>query len=141
MRSGRRPVGRHVGGSIALGTSSASEGKTTSAAASASSSGGKPALGTATTRMPAARAARMPLWESSTAAQPGRVDAEPTGSFEVDVGRGLAATHLLGGDRHPKPSRDSRPLEREVDERAIRRGGQAERPAVGDPLDGFDRTG
>ena len=46
-----------------------SSARTTSAAASASSSGGKCGFGTATTRMPAAFAERMPLCESSTAAQ------------------------------------------------------------------------
>lgn len=55
--------------SIAAGVSSASERRTTSASASASSSGGKAAFGIATTRIPAARALRMPLCESSTAAQ------------------------------------------------------------------------
>ena len=55
--------------SIAAGDSSASEASTTSASASAKSSGGKDGLGIATTRNPAARALRMPLCESSTAAQ------------------------------------------------------------------------
>jgi TrmH family RNA methyltransferase len=55
--------------SIASGASSSSEERTTSASASASSSGGKDGLGIATTRIPAARALRMPACESSTAAQ------------------------------------------------------------------------
>jgi TrmH family RNA methyltransferase len=55
--------------SIAAGVSSASERRTTSASASASSSGGKDGFGIATTRIPAPRALRMPLCESSTAAQ------------------------------------------------------------------------
>ena len=55
--------------SIAAGVSSASEPRTTSASASASSSGGKAAFGIAATRIPAARALRIPLCESSTAAQ------------------------------------------------------------------------
>lgn len=55
--------------SIAAGVSSPSDRSTTSASASTESSGGKDGFGIATTRMPAARALRMPLCESSTAAQ------------------------------------------------------------------------
>lgn len=55
--------------SIAAGVSSASERSTTSASSSAAASGGNDGLGIATTRIPAARALRMPLCESSTAAQ------------------------------------------------------------------------
>jgi RNA methyltransferase, TrmH family len=54
--------------SIAAAVSSASEPSTTSASASAASSGGNDGFGIATTRIPAARALRMPLCESSTAA-------------------------------------------------------------------------
>ena len=49
--------------------SSVIEPSTTSASASASSPGGKCGFGIANTRMPAAFAERIPLWESSTAAQ------------------------------------------------------------------------
>jgi RNA methyltransferase, TrmH family len=55
--------------SIASGVSSASDPSTTSASASASASGGNDGFGIATTRIPAARALRMPLCESSTAAE------------------------------------------------------------------------
>ena len=55
--------------SIAAGVSSASEPSTTFASASAASSGGNDGFGIATTRIPAARALRMPVCESSTAAQ------------------------------------------------------------------------
>ena len=48
--------------------------------------------------MPAAFAERMPLCESSTAAQRSRRDAEPPCRLEVDVRRRLAARDLLGGD-------------------------------------------
>jgi TrmH family RNA methyltransferase len=54
---------------IVSGRSSSSDPRTTSASASASSPGGNDAFGIATTRIPAARALRMPLCESSTAAQ------------------------------------------------------------------------
>ena len=55
-------------GSTASGTSSASDRSTTSAWASASSAGGKCSFGIASTRIPAAFAARMPFSESSIAA-------------------------------------------------------------------------
>jgi TrmH family RNA methyltransferase len=55
--------------SIASGVSSARDSRTTSASASAASSGGNDGFGITTTRIPAARALRMPLCESSTAAQ------------------------------------------------------------------------
>jgi TrmH family RNA methyltransferase len=55
--------------SIAAGVSSSNDRSTTSASASASASGGNDGFGIATTRIPAARALRMPLCESSTAAQ------------------------------------------------------------------------
>ena len=64
----QRPSCASAARSTASGVSSASESSTRSASASASSPGGKCAFGMAITAMPAARAARMPLWESSTAA-------------------------------------------------------------------------
>ena len=60
---------------------------------------GRTGSGSRSTRIPAAFALRMPLCESSTAAQRGRVDAEPPRRLEVDVRRRLAARDLLGRDR------------------------------------------
>ena len=81
--------------------------------ASASSPGGNSWFGIAITRRPAARAARMPLWESSIAGGVRRVDADPPRRLEEHVGRRLAARrpppttprpeHLApaGGRHHP----------------------------------------
>jgi hypothetical protein len=72
----------------------------------------------------------MPFSESSTATQAaGRAPSCPT-ALEVDVGRGLAARDLLGGDGRGEPVGDAEPVEDEVDDLAVRRGRQAERPAV-----------
>ena len=77
--------------SIAEGVSSASDASTTSASSSAAASGGNDGLGIATTRIPAARALRMPLCESSTAAQ--RSAATP---------RRRAASRYTSGDGFPR---------------------------------------
>ena len=68
-------AGWRASGSITLGVRSSSRARTTSAASSASSSGGYRGFGIAIVRRPAAFAARIPLWESSTAAA--RVGATP----------------------------------------------------------------
>ena len=62
--------------------------------------------------MPAALAERMPLRESSTAADLPRLDAEPPRCLEVDVGRGLATLDLLRRDRRAEAVVRCPPLER-----------------------------
>ena len=116
--------------------SSSSEPSTTSAAASASSPGGNSWLGIAITRRPAARAARMPLCESSIPAASRRVDAEPPRRLQEHVGRRLAAR------RPPRTRPRSRNTSPQPDV-AITRSmtslvggrGERERPARGDPRD------
>ena len=100
-RAGRGPAQPAVQPARRRGVSSSSEPSTTSAAASASSPGGNSWFGIAITRSPAARAARMPLWESSMpAASAGSMPIRAR-RLEEHVGRGLAARDLLGG--HPGP--------------------------------------
>ena len=101
---------------------------------------GSARFGNATTRIPAAWAERMPFAESSTAAQPLGLDAEPPRRLEVDVRRRLAARDLLGGDGDAKQPAIPAPLEHGVDQRPVRRRRDGEREARGQPRDRLDRA-
>ena len=84
----------------------------------------------------------MPLCESSTAAAPAGLDAEAPRRLEVDVGRRLAARDLLRRDRRLRRARATPSSSSdEVDQLAVRRGRERERPARGKPLDGLARAG
>jgi hypothetical protein len=87
------------------------------------------------TRIPAALAARMPLWESSIAAA--RVGSTPSrrGRLEVDVRGRLAVGDLLRRDRRLEVSCDAHQVEREVDQLAVRGRGEGQRPALREALD------
>ena len=68
------------------------------------------------------------------------VDAEPPRRLEVDVRRRLAARHLLGRDRLAGRRRRARPREHDLDQLAVRRRGDRDRPAVGDAPHGVHRA-
>src|SRR5262249_56337549 len=65
----------------------------------------------------------------------GRVDSEAARCLEVDVGCRLSAGDLLGRDGCLEVLRDAHEVEREVDQLAVRRGGDGEGPASGEALD------
>ena len=110
--------------------SSSSESTTRSAGASASGSGGKCGLGTATTAVPAADAARRPLEESSIAAQ--RSGAAPRRAIASrwTSGRGLAARDLLARDGRFERVGQPGELEEQVDDLAVGRASRARAASV-----------
>ena len=103
--------------------------------------GGYRRFGIATTRMPAACAARMPLPESSIGRAALGLDAEAPRRLEEDVGRRLAARDLLGGDDRPRRAARgpdfarTASMTRRFDDEATR---EPERP--GEPRDRLDRA-
>ena len=126
----------------ALGVSSSSEASTASAVGQrVRSRAGRRGFGIAIIRIPAAFAARMPLCESSTAAQRAGLDAEPSRRLEVDVRRRLAARDLLRRDRRAEEPRraPSRSSTASISSRFERRRDR-ERPLRGQPPDRLDRA-
>ena len=126
---------------IASTVRSSSDSSTRAALASASSPGGNSWLGSANTVMPAACAARIPLCESSIAAHARRVDLHPPRGLEEDVGRGLPARDLLGGDPMVEVAREAAGLHHDLDHLEVRGRREPERPARRQPFDRLDGTG
>ena len=129
----RAPRAGHRSGAVSDAARAASScersSSTRSACASASALGGNARLGIAITARPAACAEAIPADESSTATQRSRGRAEPARRLQVDVGRGLAARHFLGGDRLRKQLAPAAAVEHELDYLAVGRGREAQRPA------------
>src|SRR3712207_6809363 len=59
----------------------------------------------------------------------GRVSAEAAGSFEKDIRSGLSARHFFRGDSCSEVAIERAKLEDEVNDRAVRRGSNGQRPA------------
>ena len=106
------------------GVSASSEPSTTSASESASAPGGKTRFGIATTRMPGGRGRAHPVAESSIAAQ--RPAATSSRAPPPDRRPGPAC-RVRPPPRRPYPEQllRSGELEEEVDQRPVRRGGDA----------------
>jgi hypothetical protein len=60
---------------------------------------------------------------------------EPSGGFQVDVGRRFASGHFLRGNGDVEERREVSAIEDEVDDRSVGRRGQAETPPGRHPLD------
>ena len=73
--------------------------------------------------------------------RPTRLDAEPAHRLEVNVGLRLSAGHLLGRDCRLEQPGEPRPREDGVDERPVRRGGDAEPERARQATHGVDRPG
>src|SRR4029077_7764559 len=69
-----------------------------------------------------------------------RSDLEPCGRLEVDVRGRLAVCHFLRGNGRPEELLRTGELEKEVDQRPVRGGGDTERPARADTPDRLDRA-
>ena len=63
----------------------------------------------------------------------GRIDLEPARRFEVDVRRRFPSLHVLRGHRHPKKRCEPGKFERAVDQFAVGRRGEPQRPAPRHP--------
>ena len=71
---------------------------------------------------------------------PRGVGAEPPRDLEVDVGRGLAARHLLARQPDADHVVEPRALEHERDDRRVRGRREPERPVLAEPPDRLDRA-
>jgi hypothetical protein len=70
-----------------------------------------------------------------------RIGAEAVRRFEIDVGRRLSARDFLGRDGRFEATREAAELEREVDQLAVRRRRETERPLGGEPTDRLGGAG
>src|SRR5215210_6982828 len=60
---------------------------------------------------------------------PARFSAEAAGSFEIDIRSGLSARHFFRGDSCSEVAIEPAKLEDEINDRAVRRGSNGQRPA------------
>ena len=109
-------------------------------AASASSPGGNSWLGSARTTMPAARAERMPLWESSIAAVAAGRRRRRRAASRKTSGAGLPRATSSEDDPGLEVRREAAALHHHLDHLEVGGAREPERPARREPLDRLARA-